>query len=209
MSIANIYFDVENIDDKIYSIINTESSHISNKENDLSTIPDVFLLKGELSIGVDAVREVGAKVAIAPNTLNHKYIICKDCHLLTEAAQNALLKHLEQNYNYLRWIFFSESRYEYRLLPTIKSRFVLNYNDLSNDLNHDEINTYLSLIKKQSYDFKDLNLDTLLHCFYILHEAEQSNHWLKLIDKVLKIKAFEQNHLKWSNTTKLALIFKS
>ena len=207
MSIANIYFDVADVDDKIYSIISSELEPKSHLDHDLNSIPDVILLQGDTSIGVDAIREVGSKISIAPNILKFKFIICQNCHLLTEAAQNALLKHLEQNYDYLRWLFFTESKYEYRLLPTIKSRFVLNYNDIVHVVDHDEINSYLTKIKKKSMDFEDLNLDVLLECFYILYEAEQKLHWLKLIDRVIKIKSFEQNHVKWSKNTKLAMIF--
>lgn len=209
MSIANIFFDVEDVDRKIYSLMSEESYFDTNVINNLSSLPDVFLLNGDLSIGVDAVREVGAKIAIAPNILTYKYILCKDCHLLTEAAQNALLKHLEQNYSYLRWFFFTESKYEYLLLPTIKSRFVLHYDDINKEENLDEVNMYISKIKQNEFDFEVLNLDVLLKCFHILYEADKNTYWLKLINRVLKIKAFEQNHLKWSKTTKLAMIFKN
>lgn len=208
MSIANIFFDFENVDHKVYSLLSKEPYLIKNKINDLSSFADIYLLDGDLSIGVDAVREVGSKIAIAPNILTCKYILCKNCHLLTEAAQNALLKHLEQNYSYLKWFFFTESKFEYILLPTLKSRFALNYNDINEQDSDDEINIYISKIKQNSFDFEELNLDVLLKCFYILHETEKNKYWLKLINRVLEIKAFEKCHIKWSKTTKLAMIFK-
>ena len=105
MPSAKIIFDVNNVDEKIGILVSEEPYVIKNKlVSNLRDLPDVFFLEGEKSIGVDTIREVGSKIVIAPNVLDHKYIICKDCHLLTEASQNALLKHLEQTYEYLQWI---------------------------------------------------------------------------------------------------------
>lgn len=211
MSTANIYFDINHPIAKITSIL-TNESYFSNDciEINIEALPDVWMLTGENSIGVDSVRAIGSKIATPPHSLAYKYIICKDCHLLTEAAQNALLKHLEQNYRYIQWLFFTESKYEYRLLKTLKSRFILHYDACVDDIDQDDVNRYISCIKANQFDFSVLDLDCLMMAFYKLYEVETKQQkksiWLKRIDRVIKLKLFQQNHLKWSNTTTYAMI---
>ncbi|MEE2769603.1 MAG: hypothetical protein VX835_00785 [Pseudomonadota bacterium] len=210
MPTANIFFDVENVEKKVNSILQLESYFTNQTESEhIYELPDILLLSGGTSIGVDAIREIAPKIAQAPNLLESKYIICKDCHLLTEAAQNALLKHLEQNYSYLNWLFFTYAKYEYKLLKTLRSRFVLRYDGYTDTITKNEIDHYVTKIRDNDFGFDNLNLDILLMSLFHLYQKEthKKTHWLKRIDRVIKIKSFEQSHLKWSKNTTLALIF--
>ena len=210
MPTANIFFDVKSPTEKIISILSNEHC-FSDNTNNIDSIPDIINLIGDTSIGVDAVRAIGKKISIPPNMLSHKYIVCKNCHLLTEAAQNALLKHLEQNYNYIKWLFFTESKYEYKLLKTLRSRFILIYDTCEDEFNQEVINEYILSIKRNHFDIKSLDLDCLLRALFKLYEDESiyrhKTHWLKKIERVIAIKSFQQSHLKWSKTTTLAMIF--
>ena len=61
--------------------------------------PDVltFGLTGERkSIGVDTVRAIKEEAYLSPNELDFKAFILEDAQLMTPAAQNALLKLLEE-----------------------------------------------------------------------------------------------------------------
>ncbi len=87
--------------------------------------PDIITLvpEKESSIGVDDIRsQVVNDVAIKPYCSERKIYIIPDANLMTEAAENALLKTLEEPPAYTVIILLSENKD--RLLPTILSRAV-------------------------------------------------------------------------------------
>ncbi|MCR4589640.1 MAG: DNA polymerase III subunit delta' [Lachnospiraceae bacterium] len=87
--------------------------------------PDLITLvpEKETSIGVDDIRkQVVNDVPIKPYCSAKKIYIIPDANLMTEAAENALLKTLEEPPSYAVIILLSENKD--RLLPTIVSRAV-------------------------------------------------------------------------------------
>jgi len=86
------------------------------------------------SISVDDIREqVGATVGVKPYSGAHKVYIIDDADLLTEQAQNALLKTIEEPPEYA--IFFLLAQNAEALLPTIRSRCVtLKLRNIKNQL---------------------------------------------------------------------------
>lgn len=88
--------------------------------------PDVRILQREKarSIGVDEIREqINNDVVIKPYTSQKKIYIIPDAHLMTEQAQNALLKTIEEPPHYAIIILLAESADA--LLATMQSRCVV------------------------------------------------------------------------------------
>lgn len=82
--------------------------------------PDILLLDGPDSIGIDEVREITRYLQTKPLTLAYKFIVIIDAARLTLPAQHALLKTLEEPPHYTRFILTIQNRHQ--LLPTILSR---------------------------------------------------------------------------------------
>jgi len=88
-----------------------------------SNHPDVFLLKPEKEgshLGIDRIREVIKNIGLKPYEAKVKVYIIDDAAYLTQEAQNALLKTLEEPPSDSVIIFIAESSGD--LFPTIESR---------------------------------------------------------------------------------------
>ena len=72
------------------------------------------------TMGVDTVRRVRQDVYIRPNQATHKVYVLHRADVLTEQAQNALLKILEEPPEYARFVLLCDNAA--RLLPTVRSR---------------------------------------------------------------------------------------
>ncbi|MFC2135727.1 ATP-binding protein [Bacteroidota bacterium] len=82
------------------------------------------------SIKINSIREVKKFININYDEIKYRIILIGDAHLMTEEAQNALLKSLEEPPNGV--IFILTTPYENRLLPTIKSRcWTINFSPLT------------------------------------------------------------------------------
>ncbi len=86
--------------------------------------PDILRVTHEKSvITVDDIREqLNSNVAVKPYASEYKVFIVDEAELMNEAAQNALLKTLEEPPEYVVILLLTES--EDVLLPTIRSRCV-------------------------------------------------------------------------------------
>ena len=83
--------------------------------------PDVEVLKNEgLSIKVDEVRELLARVSWAPAVANWRVVVMEDADRLTESAANALLKAIEEPGQRTVWLLCAPTLHD--ILPTIRSR---------------------------------------------------------------------------------------
>lgn len=95
------------------------------KSSDEMNNPDVYCISTEKStLGVDAVREeIVERANIKPYRCRYKIFIINNAEKLTEQAQNALLKTIEEPPDYGIFIFLT-SNYK-NFLPTILSRCLL------------------------------------------------------------------------------------
>lgn len=87
--------------------------------------PDVELISGTgsaRSFHVDAVRDICKRAILMPNEAMRRVLILTDVQTMTAAAQNALLKILEEPPRHLLFILTCENRAQ--LLATIRSRVV-------------------------------------------------------------------------------------
>ncbi len=85
--------------------------------------PDKFIITGKKnSIGIEEIREVISQMYIKPCNSDYKIFIFAEANKLTGAAQNALLKILEQPPEYGIIILVTEK--EEDLLPTVLSRLI-------------------------------------------------------------------------------------
>ncbi len=85
--------------------------------------PDVRYIgvpEGKTQITVDLVRQIRAEAFLSPNDLDFKVFIITEAHRMNEAAQNALLKLLEEPPKGVYFFLICESGS--RLLPTVTSR---------------------------------------------------------------------------------------
>ena len=94
----------------------------SCKQIDSGNQPDVIWVTRELSsIGVDDVREkINSEMAIKPFSSPYKIFIVPEAERMTEAAQNALLKTIEEPPEYGIIILLTSNMSA--ILPTIQSR---------------------------------------------------------------------------------------
>lgn len=87
----------------------------------IGTHPDVHLIATELlSIGVDLARELVLEAAAAPSLGNWRVLVIEDADRLTEQANNALLKTIEEPTPHTVWLLCAASQDD--VLPTIRSR---------------------------------------------------------------------------------------
>lgn len=86
----------------------------------LHTHPDVHIIKGKGSIGIDSIREAGRYLRIKPVIASHRLLFIENFHLATEEAQNAFLKTFEEPPPYAYVLLVTP--YIDRLLKTIVSR---------------------------------------------------------------------------------------
>ena len=83
--------------------------------------PDVEVIRTEgLSIKIDEVRELLARVAWAPSMGGWRVVVMEDADRLTESAANALLKAIEEPGNRTVWLPCAPTLHD--VLPTIRSR---------------------------------------------------------------------------------------
>lgn len=89
------------------------------------TSPDIIYIdkKDKKSIGVETVRTLMQDALVKPFESTKKVYIIEDADLMTEAAQNALLKTLEEPPSFVTFILLVQDSAP--LLPTVLSRCVL------------------------------------------------------------------------------------
>lgn len=81
---------------------------------------DIIEIDGASNRGIDNIRELREKVAIAPTTGKYKVYIIDEVHMLTKEAFNALLKTLEEPPEHV--IFIMATTDVYKVPVTITSR---------------------------------------------------------------------------------------
>jgi DNA polymerase-3 subunit delta' len=82
--------------------------------------PDLYEIRSDKQIGVDAIREAIKKLSGSAQLSGAKVLIIHDAHTMTESSANALLKTLEEPTNNTFLLLLSHQ--SERLLPTILSR---------------------------------------------------------------------------------------
>ncbi|MCY7407426.1 MAG: DNA polymerase III subunit gamma/tau, partial [Alkalinema sp. CAN_BIN05] len=107
---------------------------------------DVIEIDAASNTGVDSIRELIERSQFAPVRCRYKVYIIDECHMLTSAAFNALLKTLEEPPD--RVVFVLATTDPQRVLPTIISRC-------------------------QRFDFRRIPLDSLVQ--HLVHIAKQEN----------------------------------
>jgi len=96
----------------------------SCKKADSGNHPDIKIVTHEkVSIGVDDIRlQINQDIDIKPYEGSRKIYLIPDAERMTEQAQNALLKTIEEPPEYALVLLLTDNIY--RLLPTIRSRCV-------------------------------------------------------------------------------------
>jgi len=82
--------------------------------------PDLYEIRSDKQIGVDAIREAIKKLSGSSQLSGAKVLVIHDAHTMTESSANALLKTLEEPTNNTFLLLLSAQAE--RLLPTILSR---------------------------------------------------------------------------------------
>lgn len=84
--------------------------------------PDVLVISGKASIQVDQIREMRLDALVLPNDCDRKVYIINEAQTMTESAQNAFLKILEQPPPGVFFLLAASNRRE--IIDTIRSRVV-------------------------------------------------------------------------------------
>lgn len=100
-------------------IIAKQLNGIGNEES-LSDNLDIIEIDGASNRGIDEIRSLREKVALAPTKLKYKVYIIDEVHMLTKEAFNALLKTLEEPPPHVVFIFATTE--VHKLPDTIISR---------------------------------------------------------------------------------------
>ena len=90
------------------------------------TNPDIIVVEPEekhKTIGVERIRKLSAEVYVKPFLAKRKVYIFRDTQLITEQAQNAFLKLIEEPPEYAVFIFIAQNAD--LLLQTVRSRCVI------------------------------------------------------------------------------------
>ena len=114
-----------------FDFITQKSKSILGSDN-LGNNPDYMLLeqqKEKLSIGIKEVQNLIERAYIKPFQSPAKIFVIKQADLMTEEAQNALLKVLEEPPETTYFFLYTEKLTD--LLITIRSRCDINFFDLS------------------------------------------------------------------------------
>lgn len=82
--------------------------------------PDILEIDAASNTGVDNIRELRERAAVAPTEGKYKIYIIDEVHMLSKSAFNALLKTLEEPPKHV--IFIMATTDAYKVLPTIISR---------------------------------------------------------------------------------------
>ncbi len=96
---------------------------------------------------IDAVRRIRANAFVYPNEANHRVFLLHNMHLCGEAAQNALLKILEEPPEYVRFLLTCPT--STALLPTILSRACTYNLGQQEEERSDEINEKILAVTQQ------------------------------------------------------------
>jgi DNA polymerase-3 subunit gamma/tau len=111
---------------------------------------DIRELDGASNNSVEQARDLKDAASYSPHELKRKVYIIDECHMLTKAANNALLKVVEEPPSYLTFVFCTTE--PWKILPTIISR-CQRYN--FKRINSKDIAKRLKLISKK----EEINID--------------------------------------------------
>lgn len=126
--------------------------------------------------GIDTVRDIISKSQFKPIESDCIVWLIDECHKMTNDAQNALLKILEDTPNHVYFILCTTE--PQKLLSTIKGR-CLNYQ--VTPISNDELSSLLkSIIKKEGEELDDNILD-----FIITNSGGKPRNALQILEKVL------------------------
>lgn len=155
-------------------------------EFDSNNNPDFQIIDPDgTSIKIEQIRKIQRKILEAPIISNKKVYIINDADLMTEEAQNCLLKTLEEPPEFVTIILIGSKENEF--LSTIKSRCtIIKFQDIENE----QIKSYLF----EKYGMDDIS-DDMLNIFggsigkaeQLKEKNELYNNIIELIEKITQL----------------------
>lgn len=151
--------------------------------------PDINLIKSDSkSLGVEIIRDLRSRVIIKPFQSSWSVYIIEDAHTMTQQAQNAFLKTLEEPPSHVIFFVLADnqdlllstiiSRCQIIRVPRLSSQDIVKIMETRTKLNHDEALVYASL----SEGIPGKALDLALSEDYIFLREES----FKIFSKLLK-----------------------
>ena len=105
----------------ISSVLNPKNDFKISREISENTHPDLLIIDSERNtIPIDSIRKMIDYVQIKPLISKYKLVIINGGQYLRKESSNALLKTLEESFEYVIICILVNSRY--KLIPTIRSR---------------------------------------------------------------------------------------
>jgi len=155
-------------------------------KSELENNPDFQMIEPDgNSIKIEQIRDMQKKILEAPIKSERKVYIINDGHLMTQEAQNCLLKTLEEPPTFVNIILIGSN--ENSFLSTIKSRCtIIKFQDIEKE----QIKNYL--LKK--YNMEDFS-DDMLEIFggsigkaeKLKEKKELYDNIAEILDKIIKI----------------------
>jgi len=128
---------------KGYKYAISQAAKILNLKGGNYKHPDLIVTTSSLSIGIEQIKDIVTKMKRYPYQASYLVAVIHPGELMTQQAQNALLKLLEEPPYYAR--FYITTTHISRILPTIRSRCVINY--LNKPMKKNNKGDFLRVIK--------------------------------------------------------------
>lgn len=170
--------------------------------------PDWCLFNADKIVGVEDINNLIHKSHFYPKFANHKLISIICHHSITEAAQNKLLKVLEESLQ-TQWDLYIEESMQQLILPTLYSRLkVIHQSEEVLNISEAELNQWQSFILKQHPTPPNEDINQLAHALsrLIVKGVGDSSKLIAMMDRVINIKRHHSFNLKLRATSAMQLI---
>lgn len=208
MSISTIILgkNKDKIDEQILNLINDSRFALTNNPDLL----EIEKLSTKKSIGIEEVREIGKFLKILPISHNQKIALVREAGILTNEAQNSLLKILEEPPEYARIILISESREKF--LPTVISRCQII--EIKEEKNLDKNSTnFLKMSVSEKFDWAEttskLEKDEIIQILNKILLEIKNNEPKISVKSISLLLEVTENISKYNLNTRLALEYLS
>ena len=130
----------------IKKVLNPDDEFKNSREIEENTHPDLMIVEPERNnISIDSIRNMIEYVQKRPLDSKYKLVIIKGGQFLRTESSNALLKTLEESFDYVIICILVDSRY--KLLSTIRSRCIfVSETDLTEVFDYSEYGKLLEIL---------------------------------------------------------------
>lgn len=170
--------------------------------------PDWCCFHADKMVGVEDINYLIHKSHFYPKFANHKLISIICPHGITEAAQNKLLKVLEESLQ-TQWDIYIDESIQQLILPTLYSRLkVVHQSEKELNTSESELQQWQSFILQKQPTPPNEDINQLAHALshLIVKGLGDTSKLIAMMDRVIKIKRHHSFNLKLRATSAIQLI---